>query len=186
MIVTLVLDHADPFPDNWIYIHGEDVRVGRIQNFRAWSPDMMANENQASIGMEYFLNMDEPMWDMADEDLIKFAAKELEAIGLAPAESVVDGAIIRQPKAYPVYDSEYQDALDIVSAWLKKFENFQTVGRNGLHRYNNQDHSMLSAMFAAQNILGAEHDVWNVNVERAYHEEFQNKPYKSRGSRKAA
>ena len=186
MIVTLVLDHADPFPDNWIYIHGEDVRVGRIQNFRAWSPDMMANENQASIGMEYFLNMDEPMWDMADDDLIKFAAKELEAIGLAPAESVVDGAIIRQPKAYPVYDSEYQEALDIVSGWLKGFENFQTVGRNGLHRYNNQDHSMLSAMFAAQNILGAEHDVWNVNVERAYHEEFQTKPYKSRGSRKAA
>lgn len=186
MIVTLVLDHADPFPDNWIYIHGEDVRVGRIQNFRAWSPDMMANENQASIGMEYFLNMDEPMWEMADEDLIKFAGKELESIGLAPASSVVDGAIIRQPKAYPVYDSEYQEALDVVSNWLKKLENFQTVGRNGLHRYNNQDHSMLSAMFAAENILGADHDVWNVNVERAYHEEFQTKPYKSKGSRKAA
>ena len=186
MIVTLVLDHPDPFPDNWIYIHGQDVRVGRIQNFRAWSPDMCANPNQASIGMEYFLNDDEPMWSMEDQDLIQFAAKEIEQIGLAPAKSVVDGAIIRQPKAYPVYDSEYQDALDVVQAWLKQLENFQTVGRNGLHRYNNQDHSMLSAMFAARNILGAEHDVWNVNVERAYHEEFQTKPYKGRKSQAAA
>ena len=185
MIVTLVLDHADPFPDNWIYIHGQDVRVGRIQNFRAWSPDMMANDHQASIGMEYFLNDDEPMWSMSDEDLIKFAGKELEQIGLAPASSVVDGAIIRQPKAYPVYDSEYQDALDVVQQWLMKLENFQTVGRNGLHRYNNQDHSMLSAMFAARNILGADHDVWNVNVERSYHEEFQNKPYEGRSKRAA-
>ena len=186
MIVTLVLDHADPFPDNWIYIHGEDVRVGRIQNFRAWSKEMMANEDQASIGMEYFLNDDEPMWEMSDKDLIDMAAKELEKIGLAPANTVVDGAIIRQPKAYPVYDSEYQTALDTISEWLKKLENFQTVGRNGLHRYNNQDHSMLSAMFAARNILGAEHDVWNVNVERSYHEEFQTKPYKGREPQKAA
>lgn len=189
MIVTLVLDHADPFPDNWIYIHGEDVKVGRIQNFRAWSKEMMANENQASIGMEYFLNDDQPMWTMSDKDLINMAGKELEKIGLAPASSVVDGAIIRQPKAYPVYDSEYQTALDTVSGWLKQLENFQTVGRNGLHRYNNQDHSMLSAMYAARNIMGADYDVWNVNVERAYHEEFQTKPYEGRdevGRRAAA
>lgn len=186
MIVTLVLDHADPFPDNWIYIHGEDVTVGRIQNFRAWSKEMMANENQASIGMEYFLNMDDDLWSMDDKDLIEMAGKELEIIGLAPASSVVDGAIIRQPKAYPVYDSEYQGALDEITAWLKQLENFQTVGRNGLHRYNNQDHSMLSAMYAARNIVGAEYDVWNVNVERSYHEEFQNKPYKSKGAEKAA
>lgn len=186
MIVTLVLDHADPFPDNWIYIHGEDVRVGRIQNFRAWSKEMMANENQASIGMEYFLNDDEPLWSMDDKDLMAMAGKELEKIGLAPASSVVDGAIIRQPKAYPVYDSEYADALEEVKNWLVQLENFQTVGRNGLHRYNNQDHSMLSAMFAARNIMGASHDVWNVNVERSYHEEFQTKPYKGRKTKKAA
>lgn len=185
MIVTLVLDHADPFPDNWIYIHGEDVKVGRIQNFRAWSKEMMANENQASIGMEYFLNWDEPMWEMEDKDLIALAASELEKIGLAPAKSVVDGAIIRQPKAYPVYDSEYADSLDVVKNWLVQLENFQTVGRNGLHRYNNQDHSMLSAMFAARNILGAELDVWDVNVERSYHEEFQTKPYKPKSERAA-
>ena len=185
MIVTLVLDHADPFPDNWIYIHGEDVKVGRIQNFRAWSKDMMANENQASIGMEYFLNWDQPMWEMSDDALIKMAAVELEKIGLAPASSVVDGAIIRQPKAYPVYDSEYTDALEDVKNWLIQLENFQTVGRNGLHRYNNQDHSMLSAMYAARNIMGADIDVWDVNVERSYHEEFQTKPYKSKADRAA-
>ena len=185
MIVTLVLDHADPFPDNWIYIHGENVKVGRIQNFRAWSKDMMANENQASIGMEYFLNWDEPMWEMKDEALIKLAAEELEKIGLAPANTVVDGAIIRQPKAYPVYDSEYATALDVIKNWLVQLENFQTVGRNGLHRYNNQDHSMLSAMFAARNIVGANLDVWDVNVERSYHEEFQTKPYKSRAEQAA-
>ncbi len=185
MIVTLVLDHADPFPDNWVYIHGENVKVGRIQNFRAWSKDMMANENQASIGMEYFLNWDEPMWEMKDQDLIDLAASELEKIGLAPASSVVDGAIIRQPKAYPVYDSEYAPALEVIKNWMVQLENFQTVGRNGLHRYNNQDHSMLSAMFAARNIVGAELDVWDVNVERSYHEEFQTKPYKSRSERAA-
>ncbi len=186
MIVTLVLDHADPFPDNWIYIHGEDVKVGRIQNFRAWSKDMMANEDQASIGMEYFLNWDEPMWEMDDQDLIKMAGEELEKIGLAPAASVVDGAIIRQPKAYPVYDSEYADALDVIKKWLVQLENFQTVGRNGLHRYNNQDHSMLSAMFAARNIASdAGLDVWDVNVERSYHEEFQTKPYEAKTERAA-
>lgn len=143
---------------------------------------MMANPDQASIGMEFFLNDDEPMWSMTDKDLIDLAAKELETIGLAPASSVVDGAIIRQPKAYPVYDSEYQDALKVVQEFIEGLENFQTVGRNGLHRYNNQDHSMLSAMYAARNLVGGSYDVWDVNVERSYHEEFQTKPYE----RKAA
>lgn len=177
MIVTLVLDHADPFPDNWIYVHGKEVMVGRIQNFRAWSPEMMANDQQASIGMEYFLNQSDEMWSKPDDELIAFAASEIEKIGLAPAKSVVDGAIIRQPKAYPVYDSEYQDALSVVREWLQGLENFETVGRNGLHRYNNQDHSMLSAMYAARNFMGAKYDVWDVNVERSYHEEFQTQPY---------
>ncbi|MCK0104294.1 NAD(P)/FAD-dependent oxidoreductase [Pseudohalocynthiibacter sp. F2068] len=186
MIITLVLDHADPFPDNWIYVHGQEVRVGRIQNFRAWSQDMMADKSKASIGMEYFLNDDEEMWAMDDDVLIKMAAKELETIGLAPAKSVIDGAIIRQPKAYPVYDSVYMEALDTVRDWLQKLENFETAGRNGLHRYNNQDHSMLSAMYAARNIMGADYDIWDVNVERSYHEEFQTKPYERRGAASVA
>ncbi len=173
LIVTLVLNRADPFPDNWIYVHSPKVKVGRIQNFRAWSPEMLADADTSSIGMEYFCQIGDGLWDMADSDLRDLAGAELETLGLAEAGDVVDAAIIRQPKAYPVYDAEYQEALEVVSDWLKTLKNFQTVGRNGLHRYNNQDHSMLSAMLAARNILGESHDVWTVNVERAYHEDFE-------------
>lgn len=173
LIVTLILDHADPFPDNWIYIHSPEVSVGRIQNFRAWSADMVPDANRASIGMEYFCNEGDALWRMSDTELIAKASVELERLGLATRDSVVDGAIIRQPKAYPVYDGNYRSALATIADWLKSLENFETVGRNGLHRYNNQDHSMLTAMYAARNLAGAAHDVWNVNVERAYHEEFQ-------------
>jgi protoporphyrinogen oxidase len=173
LIVTLVLDRPDPFPDNWIYVHSSDVRVGRIQNFRAWSPEMIPNDRQASIGMEYFCRLGDELWLADDAALIRDAASELEKLGLAQRESVVDGTVIRQPKAYPVYDGEYKAALAVISDWIKTLENFQTVGRNGLHRYNNQDHSMLSAMLAARNIAGEKHDVWSVNIERSYHEEFQ-------------
>jgi protoporphyrinogen oxidase len=172
LIVTLILDSPDPFPDNWIYVHSPEVKVGRIQNFRAWSPEMVPNAGQASIGMEYFCHVGDGLWTMADEDLIALAATELEKIGLAPRTAAVDGTVIRQPKAYPVYDGGYRDALAVIAEWLGTLENFQTIGRNGLHRYNNQDHSMLTAMLAARNVLGERHDVWNVNVERSYHEEY--------------
>lgn len=172
LIVTLVLDHPDPFPDNWIYIHSPEVDVGRIQNFRSWSPDMVPDAGKASIGMEYFCHEGDGLWASKDEDLIKQAARELEYLGLAKKTDVVDGTVIRQPKAYPVYDGEYREALDIVQEWVLTLENFQTVGRNGMHRYNNQDHSMLTALLAARNILGESHDIWNVNVERSYHEDF--------------
>ena len=172
LIVTLILDHADPFKDNWIYIHSNDVKVGRIQNFRAWSKEMLPDQNTASVGMEYFCQKDDNLWSMDDGDLRELAASELEKLGLVRPNAVVDSAVIRQPKAYPVYDGEYKNALDVLRCWLEGLENLQTVGRNGLHRYNNQDHSMLSAMFAARNILGAHHNVWDVNVERSYHEEF--------------
>ena len=173
LIVTLVLDHADPFPDNWIYVHSPKVKVGRIQNFRAWSAELLPNAETASIGMEYFCQAGDGLWTMTDDDLRDLAASELEQLGLAKASTVIDHFVIRQPKAYPVYDGDYKDALDVVAGWLKRLENFQTVGRNGLHRYNNQDHSMLTAMLAARNIMGERHDVWNVNVERSYHEEFE-------------
>lgn len=173
LIVTLVLNKSDPFPDNWIYIHSPKIRCGRIQNFRAWSPEMLPDPDTASIGMEYFCQVGDSLWTMSDEDLRALASRELEALGLAPASSVIGAAIIRQPKAYPVYDGDYKGALDVIQAWLGTLENFQTAGRNGLHRYNNQDHSMLSAMLAARNVLGEKHDVWGVNVERSYHEEFQ-------------
>ena len=173
LIVTLVLDHTDPFPDNWIYVHSSDVKVGRIQNFRAWSADMLPDPDTASIGMEYFCQEGDGLWTMSDEDLRTLAGEELEKLGLANKETVIDAAIIRQPKAYPVYDEDYQEAVDTLKNWINGLENFQTVGRNGLHRYNNQDHSMLTAMLASQNILGADHDLWSVNVERSYHEEFK-------------
>lgn len=179
LIVTLVLKEKDPFPDNWIYIHSPKIRCGRIQNFRAWSPEMLPDPDTASIGMEYFCQAGDGLWTMSDADLTDLAARELEELGLAPASSVIGSAIIRQPKAYPVYDGDYQEALGVVRDWLVTLENFQTVGRNGLHRYNNQDHSMLSAMLAARNVLGESHDVWEVNVERSYHEEFQLKKQKS-------
>ncbi|OSP52527.1 FAD-dependent oxidoreductase [Pseudoruegeria sp. SK021] len=173
LIVTLVLDHAEPFPDNWIYIHSPLVKVGRIQNFSAWSPEMVPDPNTASIGMEYFCQKGDGLWNMSEDELRTLAGEELEELGLCGREHVIDAAVIRQPKAYPVYDGEYQEALEKIRAWLDTLENFQTVGRNGLHRYNNQDHSMLSAMFAARNILGENHDLWSVNVERSYHEEFE-------------
>ncbi|MEO0586582.1 MAG: FAD-dependent oxidoreductase, partial [Planctomycetota bacterium] len=175
LIVNLVIDHADPFPDNWIYVHSPEVKVGRIQNFRAWSQVMVPRDDHASIGMEYFCQKDDGLWSSSDEDLVALAAKELEKLSLAPADSVVDGFVIRQPMAYPVYDATYRQNLDTVKNWLLTLDNLQTVGRNGQHRYNNQDHSMLSAMLAARNILGEEHDIWNVNVERSYHEEFVTK-----------
>jgi len=123
--------------------------------------------------MEYFCQKGDGLWNMSDEDLRALASQELETLGLAKKEHVIDAAIIRQPKAYPVYDGEYREALDVLEEWILSLDNFQTVGRNGLHRYNNQDHSMLSAMLAARNILGENHDVWTVNVERSYHEEFE-------------
>lgn len=172
LIVTLVLDHEDPFPDNWIYVHCPEVKVGRIQNFRAWSEEMLPRPDRASVGMEYFCHEGDGLWSMSDDDLIALAGAELEKIGLAEKTTVRGGYVIRQPKAYPVYDAEYQEAVGVIRAWMETIENLQTVGRNGLHRYNNQDHSMLTAMIAAKNIAGAKLDVWDVNVERSYHEEM--------------
>lgn len=173
LIVTLVLQNSDPFPDNWIYVHSPDVRVGRIQNFRAWSADLLPDKNTASIGMEYFCQIGDDLWNMSDDDLRTLACKELETIGLAKLDDVIDAKIIRQPKAYPVYDTEYAAAVEVLRDWLLTLENFQTVGRNGLHRYNNQDHSMLTALYAVDNIDGIKRDIWDVNIERSYHEEFQ-------------
>ena len=173
LIVTLILNDGDPFPDNWIYIHAPEVKVGRIQNFRAWSEDMVPDPNTASIGMEYFCQEGDGLWNMDRDALVALATSELVELGLSRRDAIVDGTVIRQPKAYPVYDADYSDALAIVRDWLLTLENFETCGRNGLHRYNNQDHSMLSAMLSARNVLGEDHDIWNVNVERSYHEEFE-------------
>ncbi|UCG72781.1 MAG: NAD(P)/FAD-dependent oxidoreductase [Chromatiales bacterium] len=173
LIVTLILQGPDPFPDNWLYVHGTDVMVGRIQNFRSWSEELVPEPDKASIGMEYFCNTDDPLWNKSDDELLAFAEDELARLGLAAGSKVVDGAVIRQEKAYPVYDEHYQDAVDVIREYLEKFPNLQSVGRNGMHRYNNQDHSMLTGLLAARNVVEKnQRDLWEVNVERSYHEEF--------------
>jgi protoporphyrinogen oxidase len=173
LIVTLIVDQADPFPDNWIYIHSPDVKVGRIQNFRSWSVEMVPDPDKASIGLEYFCHEGDGLWAADDNDLIELAKRELDILGLVNVSRIIDGTVIRQPKAYPVYDENYRSCVDRISRYIDSFENLQTVGRNGMHRYNNQDHSMLTAMLAAENIIdgkGKSRDVWNVNIERSYHE----------------
>ena len=173
LIVTLIADREKLFPDNWIYIHAPEVRVGRIQNFKNWSKDMVPDLSKTSLGMEYFCNEDDDLWAMDDASLIALATKEIDQLGLAPASCISDGCVIRQRKAYPVYDGTYRMHLETIRKWLAGFENLQTIGRNGMHRYNNQDHSMLCGLQAAENVLGADHDLWEVNTERSYYEEHQ-------------
>ncbi len=173
LIVPLVINLKDIFPDNWIYIHSPKFKVGRIQNFKNWSAAMVPDLSKTCVGMEYFCSEGDRLWEMSDEDLIAQAAEEIVGLGLVPdTKYVEDGTVIRQKKAYPVYDGMYRQHLDVIQDYLQQFENLQTVGRNGMHRYNNQDHSMLTGLLAAKNILGETHDLWNVNVERSYHEEF--------------
>ena len=171
LTVALVLDGADPFPDNWIYIHEPRVRVGRIQNFRSWSPWMVPDPDKACVGLEYFCFAGDDLWMMDNDALVALAASELEQLRLAPASTVDRGFAIRVPKAYPIYDADYAERVATIRGWLDGIENLQQVGRNGLHRYNNSDHSMLTAMRAVDNLLtGAHHDIWAVNAESVYHE----------------
>lgn len=172
LLVGLIVRQADLFPDNWIYIHTPQLRVGRIQNFKNWSPDMVPDSQMTSLGMEYFCDEGDALWQTADGELLALATRELVALGLVTAVDVVDGVVIRQPKAYPVYDETYRRHLDRLRGYLRPFVNLQTVGRNGLHRYNNQDHSMLTGLLAGRNWLGEDHDVWSVNTERSYYESF--------------
>jgi len=171
LVVGLMVRRAELFPDNWIYVHSPDVSVGRIQNFRNWSRDLVPDPETSSLGLEYFCSEDDALWRLADADLIDLAGRELTMLGLANASEVVDGAVIRQPKAYPVYDGEYKAHLAVIQEYFATVSGLQTIGRNGLHRYNNQDHSMLTGIFAARNLCGGRHDLWNVNTEASYHEE---------------
>ncbi len=173
LIVSLVVNRADLFPDNWLYIHSPEFQVGRIQNFKNWSPEMVPDASKTCLGMEYFCSVGDGLWEMSDADLIELATREAIALRIGIQTSdVEDGVVIRQYKAYPVYDGAYRQHLQVIQDYLATFENLQTVGRNGMHRYNNQDHSMLTAMLAVKNILGEQHNLWTVNVERSYHEEF--------------
>jgi protoporphyrinogen oxidase len=173
LVVALILDQADPFPDNWIYVHSPGVRVGRIQNFRNWSPAMVPDEGRTCLGLEYFCFEGDGLWSMPDEELVALATRELAELGLADPERVHEGTVVRVPKAYPVYDAAYRAHLDAVRAHLDPVPNLHLIGRNGMHKYNNQDHSMLTAMMTVWNMQGAGHDVWAVNTDFDYHEEIR-------------
>lgn len=176
LIVGLIVNHPDLFPDNWIYIHSPHVKVGRIQNFKNWSADMVPDPATTCLGMEYFCNEGDPLWACDDDRLIQLATAELAQLGLAEAHLVTDGVVIRQRKAYPVYDESYRQHVATIQAYLQSFPNLYTVGRNGMHRYNNQDHSMLTGLLAAKNLLGEQHELWTVNTERSYYEEMLVQP----------
>ncbi len=173
LTVGLVVDRERVFPDNWIYIHSPDVQVGRIQNFKNWSPEMVPDTRKTFLGLEYFVQEGDAMWDRDDDELVALGIRECEALDLVDPQDVEDGAVVRMAKAYPVYDGTFRDALTTLRSYLDTLGNVESVGRNGQHRYNNQDHSMMTGLYAARNLLGGSHDVWNVNVEEDYHEEVQ-------------
>ena len=170
-LVALMTTEPEPFPDNWIYIHDPGTRAGRVQNFGAWSEDMVV-PGTTCLGVEYFCFEGDPIWEMTDAEAVEFASAELARVGLIDPSQVFDGIKVRVPKAYPVYDSNYAEAVALIRTYLEGFTNLQTCGRNGLHRYNNQDHSMWTAMLATINLLeGTFYDVWSVNTEAEYLEE---------------
>jgi protoporphyrinogen oxidase len=181
LTVALVLDGEDLFPDNWIYIHEPGVKVGRIQNYRSWSPWMVPDPTKACVGLEYFCFVGDELWNMDDDKLVELGMRELEQLGLATRDKLQFGFAVRVPKAYPMYDGEYAERVHTIRSWLDGLENLHQIGRNGLHRYNNSDHSMLTAMRTVDNLVkGTDHDIWAVNAESAYHEEEkqdQQQPY---------
>ncbi|WP_436761144.1 NAD(P)/FAD-dependent oxidoreductase [Streptosporangium sp. V21-05] len=172
LTVALVVPERFSFPDNWIYIHSPEVRLGRVQNYGSWSP-YLVQAGRTCLGLEYFVNEGDDLWRAPDDDLVAFGTRELEHLGLVTPGSVQRGYVVRMPKAYPVYDAGYAGNVEVLRKYLDvEWPEIHPVGRNGMHRYNNQDHSMLTAMLTVENIVdGARHDVWEVNVDAEYHEE---------------
>ncbi|MEM6857031.1 MAG: NAD(P)/FAD-dependent oxidoreductase [Pseudomonadota bacterium] len=173
LTVALMVKSDDLFPDNWIYIHDDRVQVGRVQNFRSWSPEMVPDDDMACVGLEYFCFEGDGLWSSSDEELIAQATREMEILGLCDPKKVVKGAVVRQEKAYPVYDDDYEANVQAMRAELEdKHPSLHLVGRNGMHRYNNQDHAMMTAMLTVENILAGErvYDTWCVNEDAEYHE----------------
>jgi protoporphyrinogen oxidase len=173
LTVVLILKDRGAVSDNWIYIHDPGVQVGRVQNFKSWSPEMVPDPAMACYGLEYFCFENDDLWSTADSDLIALGRRELAAIGLAKADDVVDGCVVRQRKAYPVYDDEYAQHVATIRREIEQsYPNLHLVGRNGMHKYNNQDHAMMTAMLCARNIIAGRnlYDVWQVNQDAEYHE----------------
>jgi protoporphyrinogen oxidase len=172
LTVALMVKKDNLFPDNWIYVHDPKVKVGRVQNFSSWSPEMVP-AGMSCLGLEYFCFEGDQLWDSSDEDLIALAKKEIAQIGLIDAADVIDASVVRQPKAYPVYDDAYRHNMEMIRLDLESsFPTLHLIGRNGMHKYNNQDHAMMTAMLTARNILAGErlYDVWDVNEDAEYHE----------------
>ena len=173
LTVALMVEGEDLFPDNWIYIHDSKVKVGRVQNFRSWSPEMVPDESMACVGLEYFCFEGDGLWSMSDRDLVELATQEMKILGLLDPSKVKGGAVVRQEKAYPVYDEDYAANVEAMRRELEdKHPTLHLVGRNGMHRYNNQDHAMMTAMLTVENILAGErvYDTWCVNEDAEYHE----------------
>lgn len=173
LTVALKIKSEDLFPDNWIYIHDSKVKVGRIQNFRSWSPEMVPDEGVACVGLEYFCFEGDGLWSMTDDDLVALATREMEILGLVSPDKVIGGAVVRQEKAYPVYDEDYAANVAAMREELEeRHPTLHLVGRNGMHRYNNQDHAMMTAMLTVENIKAGTrlYDTWCVNEDAEYHE----------------
>jgi len=173
LTVALIIRNADCFDDNWLYIHDSSVRVGRIQNFKSWSPDLVPNPDLNCLGMEYFCFEGDGLWDSTDEALIRLADEELIKLGLVKPGHVMDGKVIRQAKAYPVYDARYEERVRLFREWQEQYlPELHLAGRNGMHKYNNQDHAMMTAILSAENILAGERrwDTWRVNQDAGYQE----------------
>lgn len=171
--LTVTEPDGSPIRDNWIYIQEPDVQVGRLQIFNNWSPYMVADPNTTWIGLEYFCYASDPMWKASDAELSELAVAELERMAFARREDVLDTVVIRMPKTYPAYFGTYGQ-FDVIRQWVDRYENLFLIGRNGMHRYNNQDHSMLTAMVCVDNIIAGRTDkanVWDINTEDEYHEE---------------
>jgi protoporphyrinogen oxidase len=164
---------GSPLKDNWIYVQEPDVLVGRLQIFNNWSPWLVANSDKVWIGLEYFCNDTDPLWKLSDEEMAKLAIEEIAKIGILNAEDVEDSHVVHVPKTYPAYFGSY-DRFDVIRSYIDRFENLFLVGRNGMHKYNNQDHSMLTAMTAVENIVNGvktKDNIWSINTEMEYHEE---------------
>jgi len=170
--ILLIIDKPYIFDDNWIYVHNPEVKVGRIQNFKNWSPHMVPDSQKTSLGFEYFIFEKDSLWNLPDKDFLELAKSEAVTLGLCTYEDITDGTVVKVKKAYPVYNSDYQTNVNILRDYLKEFNGIKTIGRNGMHKWNNQDHSMMSALIAAQSILGeTKLDEWIVNTDANYGEE---------------
>ncbi len=171
LTVALVIEGENPFPDNWIYIHEPGVKLGRIQNFRNWSEAMIGRPGTTCLGLEYFCFAGDGLWTASDADLIELGKRELAALGLVKSGRVEGGTVVRVEKAYPMYDPGYLERIAVIRSELERFPNLHVIGRNGMHKYNNQDHSMMTAMLAVRNLEGARYNLWKVNTDAEYHED---------------